>query len=819
MKKQFLLFLFFLSALLLPAQLPQSFRYQAVIRGSDGNPLPEKTVGMKISIMAGSETGNVLYSESHILVSNAMGIVNAEIGKGTVIKGNFGEIDWSAGPFFMKTELDIANNGTCVDAGTSQLLPVPLAMYAEKTNTSAKFEIKGRVDLPSDTALFEVKDRNGNTVFAVYEDAVRMYVSEGSIKGGRGGFAIGRKSRTKGLDTLMIVTPDSIRFYIDQEGKGGRGGFAVAGKTPEKSSNEDLLMITLDRLRITSPDMKVNIPESQMNTGSGFSVGKVTAVGQTKDFFNVNPKQTAQVINPSEARVLWYPQKEAFLAGRVLVESPDSVGTNSVAFGYESKAIGNWSQAFGYKSVAKQNYSMAIGWQSKALGLSSYAFGKNAFAKEEDAFALGSGAQATGSKSFALGSIGIDTAGHVTGIPTKASGNYSYALGMSSQATANGAMAIGSNTTASGAYSVALGSYASASQNQSVAINGTASGEYSMSVGGYASGYHSGAFGYYTKATGDYSVAIGSGFHGMSHTMPPTFWHYPTIASGYRSISIGNSTDARGTYSTAMGYRTIAKAYNSFVIGRYNTVTGDSLNWELTDPLFVIGNGTSFSDPHDAFVVNKDGTVTIRTDTADYSLIIRNTDNDSYTYGISSRVFGNGGTNHYGVSGYASGANNNYGVIGSASGSNSNYGVYGSASGSGTNYGVYGYAPTASGYAGYFSGNVLVTGTISSSSDRNMKDNLTPVNGSEILQKIEKLPIFQWNYKAEDPLVKHIGPVAQDFHAIFGVGNDDKSISTIDPAGISLAGIQELIRQNREMKEELEQLRQKVNTLTAKLEE
>jgi len=798
--------MFFLSAVLLPAQLPQSFRYQAVVRGSDGFPLREKTVGMRISILAGSETGNVLYSESHILVSNAMGIVNAEIGKGTVIKGNFGEIDWSAGPFFMKTELDIANNGSWADAGATQLLPVPFAMYAEKTNTSAKFEIKGRADLPSDTALFEVKDRNGNTVFAVYEGAVRMYVSEGSVKGGRGGFAVGGRSGVKGFDTLMIVTPDSIRFYINEESKGGRGGFAVGGRTPEKSFNKEIFRITLDSLRITSPDMKINIPESRMNTGGGFSVGKISTVGQTKDFFSINPKEVAQIINPSEARVLWYPQKEAFLAGRVLVESPDSVGTNSVSFGYESKAIGNWSQAFGYKSIAKKNYSMAIGWQSKALGLSSYAFGKSALASGEDGFAFGSGALATGNKSFALGSTGIDTSGTVTGTPTRASGNYSYAIGLSSQATADGSMAIGSNASASGQYSIALGSYASASEKQSMALNGIASGPYSMSVGGYASGYRSSAFGYRTKATGDYSVAIGSGYYLMRFTFPPTYIDYPTIASGYRSVSIGNSTDARGTYSTAMGYRTIAKAYNSFVIGRYNTVTGDSLNWELTDPLFVIGNGTSFSNQHDAFVVSKNGTVTIRTDTANYSLRIYNTDNDSYTYGVYSVANGNGGTNHYGVFGSASGASNNYGV-------------YGSASGSGTNYGVYGYAPTASGYAGYFSGNVYVTGSISQSSDRNLKDNFTPVSGSEILQRIEKLPIFQWNYKAEDPSVKHIGPVAQDFHAIFGVGNDDKSISTIDPAGISLAGIQELIRQNREMKEELEQLREVVNTLKARLEE
>lgn len=816
MKKYFLIAMFSLWAAMLSAQLPQSFRYQAVVRGSDGYPLRERTVGMRISILAGSEAGDVLYSESHILVSNSMGIVNAEIGKGAVLQGSFGEIDWSSGPFYMKVELDVANNGSWADAGTTQLLPVPFAMYAEKTNTSAKFEIKGRADLPSDTALFEVKDRNGNTVFAVYEGAVRMYVSEGNVKGGRGGFAVGGRSGVKGFDTLMIVTPDSIRFYINEESKGGRGGFAVGGRTPEKSSNKEIFRITLDSLRITSPDMKINIPETRMNASGGFSVGKISTIGQTKDFFSINPKDVAQIVNPSEARVLWYPQKEAFLAGRVLVESPDSVGTNSVSFGYESKAIGNWSQAFGYKSVAKRNYSMAIGWQSKALGLSSYAIGKSALASGEDGFAFGSGAIASGGKSFALGSTGIDTSGNVIGTPTVATGNYSYAIGLSSQATADGSMAIGSVASASGLYSIALGSYASASERQSMALNGVASGRYALSIGGYASGYRSSAFGYKTNATGDYSVAIGSGYSYTIFTYPPIIINHPTIASGFRSLSIGNSTDARGIFSTAMGAYTVAKAYNSFVIGRYNTISGDSLNWVLTDPLFIIGNGESSSNRHNAFVVSKNGTVTISTDTAAYSLKVYNSDNESFTYGIYSIVNGNGGTTHYGVYGSANGANNNYGI--------------------------YGYTPTSAGYAGYFNGNVKIVHSLGigvdpnypihvsggaycngtnwvNASDASLKENILPIKSCEILDKIERLPIYQWNYKNESEKVKHIGPVAQDFHAVFGVGNDDKSISTIDPAGISLAGIQELIRQNREMKEEIEQLKQLVHTIKASLEE
>jgi hypothetical protein len=64
-----------------------------------------------------------------------------------------------------------------------------------------------------------------------------------------------------------------------------------------------------------------------------------------------------------------------------------------------------------------------------------------------------------------------------------------------------------------------------------------------------------------------------------------------------------------------------------------------------------------------------------------------------------------------------------------------------------------------------------------------------------MLNKINTLPVTEWDYKTEGPTVKHIGPVAQDFYAAFGVGNNNTSISTIDPAGIALLGIQALSKQ------------------------
>jgi hypothetical protein len=83
-------------------------------------------------------------------------------------------------------------------------------------------------------------------------------------------------------------------------------------------------------------------------------------------------------------------------------------------------------------------------------------------------------------------------------------------------------------------------------------------------------------------------------------------------------------------------------------------------------------------------------------------------------------------------------------------------------------------------------------GAWTNASDRNVKANFNPIDAQAILQRVIQLPIETWTYRAEDSRVRHIGPMAQDFYAAFGVGSDDKSISTIDADGVSLAAIQGL---------------------------
>ena len=108
-------------------------------------------------------------------------------------------------------------------------------------------------------------------------------------------------------------------------------------------------------------------------------------------------------------------------------------------------------------------------------------------------------------------------------------------------------------------------------------------------------------------------------------------------------------------------------------------------------------------------------------------------------------------------------------------------------------------------------------GVWTNASDRNLKENFVSVAPAAILEKIDALPVTEWNYKNEDPSVRHIGPVAQDFYSIFGVGNSSTSISTIDPSGIALAGIQALDAKGEEQDGQLAELKNQLDTKTEEI--
>ena len=90
------------------------------------------------------------------------------------------------------------------------------------------------------------------------------------------------------------------------------------------------------------------------------------------------------------------------------------------------------------------------------------------------------------------------------------------------------------------------------------------------------------------------------------------------------------------------------------------------------------------------------------------------------------------------------------------------------------------------------SGNMTIRGSLTQGSDVNAKTNFAQVNSLDVLQRVLELPIAEWSYKGDDPSVRHLGPVAQDFYGAFSLGHGETGISTLDTSGVALAAIKGL---------------------------
>lgn len=114
-------------------------------------------------------------------------------------------------------------------------------------------------------------------------------------------------------------------------------------------------------------------------------------------------------------------------------------------------------------------------------------------------------------------------------------------------------------------------------------------------------------------------------------------------------------------------------------------------------------------------------------------------------------------------------------------------------------------------------GNVLVNGAVTESSDVHAKENFSTVDGSEVLERLTEIPITTWNYKADAPEVRHMGPMAQDFYAAFELGQDDRHIAPLDTNGVALAAIQTLYQTVQEQDAEIARLQQENGDLETRL--
>ena len=628
MKRKLLLQFFLLSFTFFISwsQVPDGFNYQALARNASGDPIVNSTILVKISILSDTtgfyltNAGTYIWEEQHSVTTNSIGLFSLVIGStdATRIAGSastFSEIDWNAGPAFIGIKIQPPSSAW-TNLGTAKLWSVPYAMVSDKAihadaasglASGSKISVTGKDDT-SQEALFEVKRQDGQTVFAVYPDAVNVYVPR-SAKGVKGGFAIGGFDGSKAApQDYFRVTPDSVRIYIDPtpaETKGVKGGFAIGGFVGEKGGLDDM-------------------------------------------YFNLSGGSTVNTVNESP-QILWYPIKKAFLAGTVHIGAVDSVGENSTALGFRSIAMGQYSQAFGYKAKAFGDYSTSIGKNSVA--------GSKSIPLANNAFAFGDAAKALGNKSIAFGndSRATNTNSLAIGNGTISSGINSTAMGYQSQANGELSIALGSYYS----YTFAKLPYFSSTKGETkgdfdfiirppvitplfktitFSRGNIANGKYSISIGnGNLSNNGGLALGSNNDATEFGSVTIGLSNKAVSTN---------AFAAGYNNL-------ATGFYATAFGNNTYSKSYGSFVIGQYNVVAGDSTQWIETDPLFIVGNGLNNADRSNALTIYKNGRTIFMGADANVSIndrLIR------FMYNPITRTFT---TNHsvYGLKSYVNRAN------------------------------------------------------------------------------------------------------------------------------------------------------------------
>jgi len=189
------------------------------------------------------------------------------------------------------TWLDLSLGSYWQTDGTSIYLADPtMNMGVGSTTPMGKLEVKADVSAGVNDPLFSVINNEGDTVFVVYPEGVRINVGAGDTKGAKGGFAVGGFSAGKGDgQELLMVTPDSIRMYVDRDtGKGAKGGFAVGGFSAAKDVEP------MEFFRVTPDSVRIYLDETgSKGSKGGFAVGGFSALkGTIADFLRVTSEST-----------------------------------------------------------------------------------------------------------------------------------------------------------------------------------------------------------------------------------------------------------------------------------------------------------------------------------------------------------------------------------------------------------------------------------------------------------------------------------------------------------------------------------------------
>ena len=831
MKKLFTLTVIVVMTISVFAQSPQKMSYQAVIRNSSGTLVTNHAVGMKISILQGSATGTVVYSETYSPnpQTNANGLVTIEIGNGTPVTGTFSGIDWSAGPYYLKTEADPAGGSSYTITGTSQLLSVPYSLYsktsgdlADNSVTSEKI-VDGTIvsaDLANNSVTTE-KLGNASVTYAKLDD---MWAAAGDVLKFDGskwwpafdeGLTIPYAQHASDAFALFTIINESTGVAIHGISDGGYG---IQGESSSPSGIGVRGLNTADNGttygvygRSDSPDGSGIIGRGAAATGYAIGVTGESSSTDGRGVFGMASAATGNTYgvrgrseSTSGIGVYGLAASNSGITYGIFGESASNQGRG--VWGFTSAASG-----ITYAVAGRAASTEGRGVFGDAIATSGTNFGVYGRTASQQGYAgyfegrvyvssmMGIGTNSPTQKLDIDGQIRIRGGGPGAGKVLT-----SDATGVASWITPGADVwkLAGNAGTNPGTHFIGT----TDNQALEIRVNNTRvlrfepKSESPNLIGGYSGN---------AVTIGVIGATIGGG--GFEYRINEVTDNYGTVGGG------GNNKagDGKGTATDAVN-ATVIGGYGNNAIASWATIGGGYMNY-ASDTYATVSGGKENAANGKFATVGGGNAVIANGDGATVNGGYANIANGAF-----STVAG----------GQLNSADGSYSFAVGAQAKANHGGSFVWSSGAQTDsWGAYTFTARCHGGARFYSSAGIATGvqlspggsSFGSISDRNAKANFAGIDHAYLLEVIDEMPVLTWNLVSQPVQKRHIGPMAQDFNNsfayLFGEIESPIHINNMDAIGISLAGVQGLYQLSQQQASRISSLEAERHALQSQLEE
>jgi hypothetical protein len=324
------LFLFILN---LQAQAPNGFNYQGVALNNAGTPVSSKKISLRISLIESQQLGTTKFQELHNVNTDAYGQFSIIIGNGQALTGKMADVMWNKYPYYFKVEIDLDGGSAFVFVGTSQLLSVPYALYANNAGAAS-------------ISVDSVKNELATIKLIQRGDSVVLLNGRGSV------YIPKIDSLSKVVNQLASIKAGVIKYVKDSTTK-LPAGIAIGY---DALKNFDSVAVNGANIAIGS-NAGLNLPKQASATNSNENVllGNNAGAGLNAVAPNVGAVQNVMIGNGSGQNTNKLASQNVIIGHDAAKNSSGTIGTKTTVFD-NNVAIG--TRSLQNAKIAQQNISI-----------------------------------------------------------------------------------------------------------------------------------------------------------------------------------------------------------------------------------------------------------------------------------------------------------------------------------------------------------------------------------------------------------------------------------------------------------------------------